>query len=281
MKGRAVARRYAKALIDLAARDDIVADIGEQLQQHRHLFQANAELQKVLWHPGIAAEVKTNLLLGILERTQAVPLLRNFILLLQDKDRLRQFDLICEHYEQMANARLRRVVAQVTTAVELDADQQQAVAQKLEEVTQQDVLLETRLDPSILGGLIVRINHTVLDGSLRGQLGRLRQELIGGGPNVAEITAAEISEIPTMKPREARPELNQFCPSNRQGSFTRWEGRSYSFAGGSSLTLARFGSRRSFSREESFLQFQHSISISLAVPAAHPDRSMRVSLYRG
>ena len=180
MKGRAVARRYAKALIDLAARDDIVADIGEQLQQHRHLFQANAELQKVLWHPGIAAEVKTSLLLGILERTQAVPLLRNFILLLQDKDRLRQFDLICEHYEQMANARLRRVVAQVTTAVELDADQQQAVAQKLEEVTQQDVLLETRLDPSILGGLIVRINHTVLDGSLRGQLGRLRQELIGG-----------------------------------------------------------------------------------------------------
>ncbi|MGQ4810295.1 ATP synthase subunit delta [Candidatus Entotheonellaceae bacterium PAL068K] len=180
MKGRAAARRYAKALIDLAARDDMVADIGEQLQQHRDLFQANVELQGMLWHPGIAAEVKTNLLTGILERTQPAPLLRSFILLLQDKDRLRQFELICEHYERMANARLRRVVARVTTAIELDADQQQAVSQKLIEITQQQVLLETRLDPSILGGLIVHINHTVLDGSLRGQLTRLRQDLIGG-----------------------------------------------------------------------------------------------------
>lgn len=180
MKGRAVARRYAKALIDLAARDDMVAEIGDQLQQHRDLLQANDELQKLLWHPSIAAEVKINVLTDILERSQPAPLLRNFVLLLLDKDRLRHFDLICEHYEQMANARLRRVVARVTTAVELDEAQQQAVAQKLAEVTQQDVLVETRLDPSLLGGVVVRINHTVLDGSLRGQLARLRQELIGG-----------------------------------------------------------------------------------------------------
>ena len=180
MKGRAVARRYAKALIDLAARDDMVAEIGEQLRQHRELLGANEELQRVLWHPNIATEVKTNVLRSILDRAQPAPLLQNFILLLLDKDRLRQVDLICEHYEQMANARLRRVVARVTTAVELDGDQQRAVAQKLAEATQQEVLLETRLDPSILGGLVVRINHVILDGSLRGQLARLRQELIGG-----------------------------------------------------------------------------------------------------
>ena len=180
MKGRAVARRYAKALIDLAARDDRVVDIGEQLRQHRDLLRQHAELQSVLWHPSIAVDVKHHILTRILERSQPVPLLRNFLVLLLEKDRLRQLDLICEHYEQMANARLRRVVAQVTTAVALGPDQQHAVLQKLEEVTQQDVLLETRLDPSILGGLVVRINHTVLDGSLRGQLARLRQTLIGG-----------------------------------------------------------------------------------------------------
>jgi F-type H+-transporting ATPase subunit delta len=175
LKGRAVARRYAKALLDLAARDDRVAEIGEQLQQHCKLFQANDALQKMLWHPSIAVEVKTNVLTAIMDRSQPAPLLRNFILLLLAKDRLRHFDLIDEHYQQMANARLGRVVAQVTTAVELDDDQQQAVTQKLVEVTQRQVLLETRLDPSILGGVVVRIDHVVFDGSLQGRLSRLRQ----------------------------------------------------------------------------------------------------------
>jgi F-type H+-transporting ATPase subunit delta len=69
---------------------------------------------------------------------------------------------------------------QVTTAVALDTAQRQAVTQKLGQMTQKEVLLETRVDPSILGGLVVRINHLVLDGSLQGQLARLRQELVGG-----------------------------------------------------------------------------------------------------
>jgi F-type H+-transporting ATPase subunit delta len=104
---------------------------------------------------------------------------RNFILLLLEKDRLNQFDWICTHYERMADEHLGRITAQVTTAVELDAEQYQAVKQKVATATQKDVQLETQVDPSILGGMIVRINHTVLDGSLQGQLRRLRQELVG------------------------------------------------------------------------------------------------------
>ncbi len=180
MKGRTVARRYAKALIDLASRDDSIAEIGSQLQQHLDLFRANPALHNVLLHPGIPTEAKFNILKGILDHTQPAPLLRKFILLLLDKDRLPRFELICELYEQMANARLGRVVAQVTTAVELDDTLRQTVTQKLADITQKQVLLDTRVDPAILGGLIVHIDHTVLDGSLRGQLARLRQELIGG-----------------------------------------------------------------------------------------------------
>ena len=180
MKGRAVARRYAKALIDLAGRDDRLEEIGAQLLQHRDLLGMNAALQRVLYNPGVSTEVKAGILAQILERTQPAPLLRRFLLLLVEKDRLRQFDLICEHYEHLANERLRRVVARVTTAVELDPSQRQAVMQKLRRMTQKDVMLETQVDPAILGGLIVRIDHVILDGSLQGQLTRLRQELIGG-----------------------------------------------------------------------------------------------------
>lgn len=180
MKGTAVARRYAKAMLDLATRDDHVAEIGEQLQQHRDLFRSNAELQAVIRNRGILAEVKTKILTAVFEHTQPEQLLRNFVLLLVRNDRLHHFELICDHYERMANERLGRITAEVITAIALNEEQYQAVEHKVTAATQKSVTLERRVDPSILGGLIVRINHTILDGSLQGQLSRLRQELIGG-----------------------------------------------------------------------------------------------------
>jgi F-type H+-transporting ATPase subunit delta len=175
-----VARRYARALIDLAARDQHVAEIGAQLRQHLDLIRTHTDLQRILYNPGVNADLKRDVLRGILERTQPLPLLRNFLLLLADKDRLSQFEGIYEVYERLANERMRRVVAHVTTAVALDAAQRQAMTQKLTQMTQKEVLLETHVDPAILGGVVVRINHTVLDGSLQGKLARLRQELVGG-----------------------------------------------------------------------------------------------------
>ena len=180
MKGGAAARRYAKALMDLARRDGMVVQIGEQLQQHQALLRANVPLQRVLENPSIDSQAKTSLLTTILERTRPVPLLRNFLLLLVAKDRLRQLDAICLHYERMANEELHRIVAQVTTAVALDAQQRQAVTQKIAAATQKEVVLEAAVDPAILGGLVVRVDNVIVDGSVRGQLARMHKALIGG-----------------------------------------------------------------------------------------------------
>lgn len=180
MRGGAAARRYAKALMDLARRDGVVVEIGAQLQQHYTLLSADTNLQRILDNPSVDMQVKTNILSTILDRTQPVPLMRNFILLLVEKDRIRQLDAIVTHYERMANEALRRVVAQVTSAVELDAQQRQAVSQKIAAATQKDVVLETRIDPALLGGMVVRVNNVILDGSLRGQLARMQKAFIGG-----------------------------------------------------------------------------------------------------
>jgi len=180
VKGGAAARRYAKALMDLARRDGIIAAIGEQLQQHQALLRANVQLQRVLENPSIDVQGKTSIMTTILERTQPAPLLRNFLLLLVEKDRMRQLDAICQHYERMANEELHRIVAQVTTAVELDAQERQVVAQKIAAATQKEVVLEAAVDPAILGGLVVRVNNVIVDGSVRGQLSRMHKALIGG-----------------------------------------------------------------------------------------------------
>ena len=180
MRGGAAARRYAKALMDLARRDGIIADIGAQLQQHQALLQANMQLQKVLENPSVDIQVKTGIMTTIFERTQPAPLLRNFLLLLIHKGRLPQLDAICTHYARMAGDELRRVVAQVTTAVEMNAQQRQAVTQKIAAATQKDVQLEAHVDPALIGGLVVRVNNVIVDGSVRGQLARMRKALIGG-----------------------------------------------------------------------------------------------------
>ena len=180
MKGRAAARRYAKALMELARRDGMVAAIGAQLQQHQALLRANVQLQRVLENPSIDIQAKTRILTTLLERTQPAPLLRNFLLLLVQKDRLRQLEAICLHYERMANEELHRIVAQVTTAVELDAQQRQAVAQKIAAATRKEVVLEAGVDPALLGGLVVRVDNVIVDGSVRGQLARMHTAMIGG-----------------------------------------------------------------------------------------------------
>jgi len=180
LRGGAAARRYAKALMDLARRDGIIAEIGAQLLQHQALLQANTNLQKALENPGVDIQVKTGIMTTIFERTQPAPLLRNFLLLLMHKGRLPQLDAICTQYERMASDELRRVVAQVTTAVEMDAQQRQVVTQKIAAATQKDVQLEAHVDPTLIGGLVVRVNNVILDGSVRGQLTRMRKALIGG-----------------------------------------------------------------------------------------------------
>jgi len=88
--------------------------------------------------------------------------------------------LIEPRYERLANERLGRITAQVITAVELEDNQYASIEQKVAAVTQKTVMLEKQVDPSILGGVIVKIDHTVLDGSLRGRMQRLRRELVGG-----------------------------------------------------------------------------------------------------
>ena len=100
--------------MELAKRDGMILEIGEQLQQHQALLHANVNLQRVLENPSIDVQVKTSIVTALFERTQPAPLMRKFFILLVDKDRLRQLDAICEHYERMANEELHRVVAQVT-----------------------------------------------------------------------------------------------------------------------------------------------------------------------
>jgi F-type H+-transporting ATPase subunit delta len=114
----------------------------------------------------------------------ASPLLRNFLSILAIRDRLREVPDIAEAFRELINEQRGVVEAEVTTAVPLDAELERVVAQRLATYLERrpdQVTLKSKVDPSIIGGVVARVGDRVIDDSIRGRLDRLRRALVSTG----------------------------------------------------------------------------------------------------
>jgi F-type H+-transporting ATPase subunit delta len=110
-------------------------------------------------------------------------MVRNFLYILADRGRLGEVPGILEALIEQVNQQRGIVTAEVTTAIPLDADLQRTVAQRLGAYLNHDpqrITLHTRVDPSIIGGVVARVGDTLIDDSLRGRIERLRRRLVTG-----------------------------------------------------------------------------------------------------
>ena len=106
------------------------------------------------------------------------PLTLNLLNLLVDKRRAGVLPQVYEEYERLVRSFQNIALATAVTAVPLDAAQQAALERSLEARTGKDIELKTEVDPAVMGGVLVRIGDTVLDGTVRGKLERLREQLL-------------------------------------------------------------------------------------------------------
>jgi F-type H+-transporting ATPase subunit delta len=114
----------------------------------------------------------------LIARAKLTPVLGKLIALLADRDRLVLLpDLLAAYRERLLD-HLKVVRADVTTAVPLPADRAAAVEQSLAKVTGRTVTLATRVDPSIIGGVVARLGSTIYDGSVVRQLQRMKEKLV-------------------------------------------------------------------------------------------------------
>lgn len=177
----AAARRYARALLEVALEGADAAAVREQLRGVRTLLEERRELQEALAHPGLGLEKKRALLRALLAGRSTAPVLRLTELLLE-RQRLALLPAIEAAYATLWNAQRRVAAAQALTAVPLEAAQRRALERALEGATGLGIELETSEDASLLGGLLVQVGGRTYDGTLRGQLRRLRERLTGGAP---------------------------------------------------------------------------------------------------
>jgi F-type H+-transporting ATPase subunit delta len=167
---------YARALLELAQAENAVSRIEEELFQLRQLLKKNPELLAFLKDPNIKAEGKRQTLAELFQG-RVHPLMLNFLLTLGDLERANRLLAIIEEFSAAASAARQKVSGELITAVLLDDSTVQRIAAELTRLTGKNVELYQRVDPSILGGAIIKVGDQVLDGSLRRKLNEIRQKL--------------------------------------------------------------------------------------------------------
>ena len=172
-----LARRYARAVIDLGTSSGNLDKIGADLRSLAKAMHDSAELQTALTNPAIRRSDRRKVIDGLLERIGAQPQTKNLVYLLLDAERLSSVPAIAREVDAMIQAKSGRVSAEITSALPLDVGQVQQITAALEKLSGKKIDVTKREDPALLGGVVAKVGDVVYDGSLRTQLRSIRDEL--------------------------------------------------------------------------------------------------------
>ena len=172
------AKRYAQAVFSLAKERDTLDAWQSDLAILSNVV-ADDRVAAYLTNPSVPAERKIAAVESTLD-TNVQPETRNLAKILIERDRMALVPEIQEIFADQLRAERGIAVAQVTSAERLTPDEQELVREKLEAMTGKRIELAMKIDPDIIGGIIVRIGDQVIDGSVRNKLERLRSRLAGG-----------------------------------------------------------------------------------------------------
>lgn len=170
-------RRYAEAAFELAERDDKLDEWLAQLERVAAIAGDDATLD-ALSDPAVPLEVRAEALTKALGK-DALPQLRNLLLLLMRRRRLGHVDRLAADFRRLYNRRAGIVEATATSAAPLAEHEVEALRERIGVLAghERQVELNLAVDPSLLGGVTVRLGDTLIDGSVRGRLERLRVQL--------------------------------------------------------------------------------------------------------
>jgi F-type H+-transporting ATPase subunit delta len=177
----AINSRYARALADVAVEKKLDADklVGE-LHSLSQALALSPELRAVLETPAVPASQKLKVLGAIVDKVKASPVARNFLAVLVQNRRITALGEIVRLFEVEMNERRGFSEAEVTSWRDLGDDEKRSLASSLEAATGKKIRARYHKDESILGGARIRVGSTIWDGSVRGQLRKLKEQLSAG-----------------------------------------------------------------------------------------------------
>jgi F-type H+-transporting ATPase subunit delta len=169
--------QYANALADIAMAQGAAVPTAKQLVDFAAAYGESTELRTFLASPAVTQEAKHGVVEKIVTRIGASKIIRNFLFVIVDHRRTQSLPEIVATFQQVVRQRQGTAEAEIFSAAELNAAQKADFAKTLEHLTGLRMETKYSLDPSLLGGAVVRIGDTIYDGSLRNRLDAMRAQL--------------------------------------------------------------------------------------------------------
>ena len=177
MAEESVARRYAQALLNQALASGSLDTISRDLAGVAETLAGSPLLAAYLNNPLVTRDRKKAMVSQLFTKESSPAALR-FLTLLVEKRRIEMFESVKTEFDRLVRAHRGIVVASAVSAVPLSAPQLSQLQASLQARTGKSIELTTAVDPSLMGGVLVRIGDTVLDGTVKGKLERLREQLL-------------------------------------------------------------------------------------------------------
>lgn len=166
--------QYAEAFLHVLAAEDHINECQDELFRLAKIIEGNDELRQALVDPHTPAARRQQILEDLLDGKASSTTI-GLVSLLAATGRIRHLSDIVDHLLSMTASAGNRVVAEVRSAVDLDDDQKRRLAASLKQATGKDVDIVVVIDPSVMGGVVTQIGDTVIDGSIRARLSKLRE----------------------------------------------------------------------------------------------------------
>jgi F-type H+-transporting ATPase subunit delta len=168
---------YAEALFQVARAEEMLDRVEEELTRLNKSLDSNAELREFLSTPQISSDGKKSALFQIFGG-KISPITLHWVNMVVDQGRQRRLPVIIEAFLKLTEDARDKITAEVITSIPLSEDLSKRLEQELSKITKKRVFLKPMVDDSILGGVIVKIENKVIDGSVRHRLEEIKNEMI-------------------------------------------------------------------------------------------------------
>ncbi len=216
LKG-AIARRYAGAMFEIGLKQNKLDQTLDDVREIAQVF-ANRKLAYLLREPKVPLQRKETALRQALA-SKVLPSSLNLALLVVQRELIELMPNIARELEQLVLNYKNQAIAEVTTATKIDGAQMALIKQALERRTNKTIILQTRIQPAILGGVIARVGDQLIDGSVRYRLSSLRQQLLNSAAKSDGnffLTEAETNEIVAKTEQAGDTQQDRVEPSSIQ-----------------------------------------------------------------